>query len=101
VLITYTKSWRIEVFFRTVKKELGFEQCYSTMEAHHQAHFELLITAETLLAYALWQLNKEKTSDEGYTHGEMVRGLTTLVVRFESTTTWFSKSSYQDFQQGI
>ncbi|WP_026326605.1 hypothetical protein, partial [Paenibacillus ginsengihumi] len=32
--------------------------------------------AETLLAVALFELNKEKTSaDEGYTHGEMVRGL--------------------------
>lgn len=36
---------------------------------------ELLIATETLLAYALWQLGKEKTSDEGYTHDEKVRGL--------------------------
>lgn len=37
---------------------------------------ELLFAAETLLAYAQWQLKKEKTSDdECYTHGEMVRGL--------------------------
>jgi hypothetical protein len=43
--------------------------------AHHHAHFELLLVTETLLAVALWELNKEKTSDEGYTYGEMVRGL--------------------------
>lgn len=74
-LQTYVKRWRIEVFFRAAKQELGFEKCHSESEAHHHAHFELLFTTETLLAVALAELNKEKTSDEGYTHGEMVRGL--------------------------
>jgi hypothetical protein len=75
-LQTYVKRWRIEVFFRTAKQELAFEMCHSESEAHHQAHFELLFTAETLLAVALFEMNKEKTSgDEGCTHGEMVRGL--------------------------
>jgi hypothetical protein len=73
---TYTKRWRIGVFFRTAKQELAFEKYHSKSEAHHHAHFELLFTAETLLAVALLELNKEKTSDnEGYTHGEMVRDL--------------------------
>jgi hypothetical protein len=76
VLQTYVKRWRIEVFFRTAKQELAFEKCNSESEAHHHAHFELLFTAETLLSVALYELNKEKTSvEEGYTHGEMVRGL--------------------------
>ncbi|WP_019537633.1 transposase [Paenibacillus ginsengihumi] len=76
VVRTYAKRWRIEVFFRTAKQELAFEKCHSESEAHHHAHFELLFAAETLLAVALFELNKEKTSaDEGYTHGEMVRGL--------------------------
>ncbi len=74
-LRTYVKRWRIEVFFRTAKQELAFEKCHSESEAHHHAHFELLFAAETLLAVALFELNKEKTSDEGCTHGEMVRGL--------------------------
>lgn len=75
-LRTYIKRWRIEVFFRTAKQELAFEKCHSESEAHHHAHFELLFAAETLLAVALYELNKGKTSDdEGYTHGEMVRGL--------------------------
>jgi hypothetical protein len=75
-LETYVKRWRIEVFFRTAKQELGFEKCHSESESHHHAHFELLLTAETLLAIAQFELNKEKTSvEEGYTHGEMVRGL--------------------------
>jgi hypothetical protein len=74
-LQSYVKRWRIEVFFRTAKQELAFEKCHSDSEAHHHAHFELLFAAETLLSVALFELNKEKTSDEGYTHGEMVRGL--------------------------
>lgn len=75
-LQTYVKRWRIEVFFRTAKQELAFEKCHSESEAHHHAHFELLFTAETLLAVALFEMNKEKTSDDkGCTHGEMVRGL--------------------------
>jgi hypothetical protein len=67
VVQTYVKRWRIEVFFRTAKQELAFEKCHSESEAHHHAHFELLFAAETLLAVALFELNKEKTSDEGYT----------------------------------
>jgi hypothetical protein len=75
-LKVYGKRWRIEVFFRATKQELGFEQCHSTSESHQHAHMELLFATETLLAYALWQINKEKTSDdEGCTHGEMVRCL--------------------------
>ena len=74
-LAIYGKRWRIEVFFRTAKQELGFESCHSTSEAHQHAHMELLFATETLLAYALWQVNKEKTSDESCTHGKMVRGL--------------------------
>jgi hypothetical protein len=75
-LETYVKRWRIEVFFRTAKQELALEKCHSESEAHHHAHFELLFVTETLLAIAQLELNKEKTSDEeGYTHGEMVRGL--------------------------
>ncbi|WP_235496843.1 hypothetical protein [Aneurinibacillus migulanus] len=35
-----------------------------------------MFAAETLLSVALFELNKEKTSDDkGYTHGEMVHGL--------------------------
>lgn len=73
-LNTYVKRWRIEVFFRTAKQELGLTNCHSTSEAHHHAHIELLFTAETLLSYAKWELNdNEKGIEEGFTHGEMVR----------------------------
>jgi hypothetical protein len=75
MVTTYMKQERIEVFFRTAKQELALEKCHSEHEAYHHAHLELLFTAETLLNIALHELNKEKTSSEGYTHGEMVRGL--------------------------
>ena len=75
-LSAYTKRWRIEVFFRAAKQELGLNQCHSTTENHHHAHLELLFVAETLVSYALWHANKETTSDgEGFTHGKMVHSL--------------------------
>lgn len=83
-LNVYGKRWRIEVFFRTAKQELGFEECHSISEAHQIAHLEMVFAAEMLLSYALWQVNKEKTSDESCTHGQMVSGFfhTRCQVRF-------------------
>jgi hypothetical protein len=76
VLHVYAKRWRIEVFFRRAKQNLGLANCHSTTEAHHHAHLELLFAADTLLGFAYWEANKEKTSDgDGCTHGEMVRCL--------------------------
>ncbi|EXX89846.1 transposase, partial [Paenibacillus darwinianus] len=76
VLHVYAKRWRIEVFFRRAKQNLGLAKCHSTTEEHHHAHLELLFAADTLLGFAHWEMNKEKTSDgDGCTHGEMVRCL--------------------------
>lgn len=62
--------------FRAVKQELGLTECHSTSEVHHHAHLQLLFTAECLLNYAKWQLNKDKTSsEEDFTHGEMIKSL--------------------------
>lgn len=97
-LEVYGKRWRIEVFFRTAKQELGFESCHSTSEAHQHAHMELLFATEMLLAYALWQVNKEKTSsDEGFTHGEMVRGLFHTRCQVRSRNHEGSERIYIDF----
>ncbi|SFR17202.1 Transposase DDE domain-containing protein [Desulfoscipio geothermicus DSM 3669] len=75
-LSVYVKRWRIEVFFRAAKQELGMNNCHSITEGHHHAHFELLFAAETLVSYAKWQANQGKTSvEEGFTHGEMVHSL--------------------------
>lgn len=76
VLKVYLKRWRIEVFYRAAKHELGLSNCLSTTEIHHHAHLELLFATETLLNYAQWYENKEKTSDgECFTHGKMVSSL--------------------------
>jgi hypothetical protein len=72
VLDAYIKRWCIEVFFRTAKQELGLNCCHSTSQSHHYAHIELLFTAETLLAYARWELNNDGV-EEDFTHGQMVR----------------------------
>jgi hypothetical protein len=69
----YVKRWRIEVFFRAAKQDLGLNNCHSTTEVHHHAHFQLLFAGESLLCYAKWQINKEKTShEECFTHGQMI-----------------------------
>ncbi|WP_243270060.1 transposase [Thermanaerosceptrum fracticalcis] len=55
----YVKRWRIEVFYRTAKQNLGLTSCYAQSETAHFAHVELLFTAKTLLCYASWECNKE------------------------------------------
>lgn len=75
-LSVYLQRWRIEVFYRAAKQELGMCDCHSTTEIHRHAHLELLFATETLPNYAQWYENKGKTSDgEGFTHGEMVSSL--------------------------
>ena len=44
----YTKRWRIEVFYRAIKQNLGLTSCYAQTEAAHLAHMELVFTAKTL-----------------------------------------------------
>ena len=55
----YTKRWKIEVFYRTAKQDLGLTSCYAQSETAHFAHVELLFTAKTLLCIATWECNKE------------------------------------------
>lgn len=68
----YVKRWRIEVFFRNAKQELGLTSCFARSEAAHFAHLELLFTAETLLCYGKWELN-QKGVDSAPSHSDMVR----------------------------
>lgn len=42
MLPVYAKRWRIEVFFRRAKQDLGLANCHSITEEHHHAHLELL-----------------------------------------------------------
>lgn len=57
--LAYVRRWRIEVFYRTSKQNLGLTSCYAQSETAHFAHIELLFTAKTLLCYAFWEFNKE------------------------------------------
>ena len=54
---TYLKRWKIEVFYRFAKQELGLTSCYARNESAHLAHIELPFLAQTLLCYAGWVLN--------------------------------------------
>lgn len=68
----YLKRWKIEVFYRFAKQELGLTSCYARNESAHFAHIELLFLAQTLLCYAGWVLNKEG-AEFAPTHYDMVK----------------------------
>lgn len=55
----YAKRWRIEVFYRMAKQNLGLTSCYAQSETAHFAHVEMVFTANTLLCYATWHCNEE------------------------------------------
>jgi hypothetical protein len=67
----YAKRWKIEVFYRTTKQELGLTNCHSRSESAHFAHMELLFLAETLLCFSKWECNKEG-ANEALSHSQMV-----------------------------
>ena len=71
VVIAYAKRWKIEVFYRNAKQELGLTSCHAQSKAAHEAHIEMLFIAETMLSYANWELNRDGAVI--LTHGEMVR----------------------------
>lgn len=70
-VLAYAKRWKIEVFYRNAKQELGLTSCHSQSSTAHEAHIEMIFIAETLLTYANWELNKDGAIT--LTHGEMVR----------------------------
>ena len=71
VVNSYAKRWKIEIFYRNAKQELGLTSCHSQTKEAHEAHIEMIFIAETMLCYANWELNKEGVII--LTHGEMVR----------------------------
>lgn len=70
-VISYAKRWKIEVFYRNAKQELGLTACHSQTKVAHEAHIEMIFIAETLLNYINWKLNKDGVIT--LTHGEMIR----------------------------
>ena len=73
VVNSYAKRWKIEIFYRNAKQELGLTSCHSQSKEAHEAHIEMIFIAETMLCYANWELNKDGVII--LTHGEMVRGI--------------------------
>ena len=55
----YGRRWRIEVFYRAAKQDLGLTACTARSKMAHFAHVELVFTAMTLLSIALWREKKE------------------------------------------
>ena len=45
----YAKRWKIEVFYRNAKQELGLTSCHAQSKEAHEAHIEMLFIAETML----------------------------------------------------
>ena len=72
-VIAYAKRWKIEVFYRNAKQELGLTACHSQSKVAHEAHIEMIFMAETLLNYINWEVNKESAIN--LTHGEVIREL--------------------------
>lgn len=70
-VLAYAKRWKIEVFYRNAKQELGLTACHSESKAAHEAHIEMIFIAETLLNYINWELNKDGVIT--LTHGEVIR----------------------------
>lgn len=70
-VIAYANRWKIEVFYRNAKQELGLTDCHSQTKAEHEVHIEIIFMAETLLNYINWKLNENGTIT--LTHGEVIR----------------------------
>lgn len=70
-VIAYAKRWKIEVFYRNAKQELGLTACHSQTKTAHEAHIEMIFIAETLLNYINWEINKDGAIT--LTHGEVIR----------------------------
>lgn len=70
-VIAYAKRWKIEVFYRNAKQELGLTACHSQTKVAHEAHIEMIFIAETILNYINWELNKDGAIT--LTHGEVIR----------------------------
>ena len=89
-LEAYVKRWRIEVFYRAAKQELGLTSCLAQNESSHKAHIEMLFVAETLVRVAMWELHLLNEEDKGddiiFTHGQVLKGIFTASCRIVSVT---------------
>jgi hypothetical protein len=59
----YAKHWRIEVFYRTAKQDLGLTSCFAQSENAHFAYVK----------HFLWQVKNKEDAEQAPTISEMVR----------------------------
>ena len=90
VVEAYVKRWRIEVFYRSAKQELGLTSCHAMSEQAHYMHVEMLFLTETLVRIAMWELHprpsNEESDEEVFTHGQVVQKLFIASCRIELHT---------------
>lgn len=86
----YTKRWRIEVFYRAAKQELGLNACRSETEHAHFAHIEMIFVAETLLRLVMHEYQDSSGQRKGdevvLTHGQVIQDLIIASVFIELAT---------------
>jgi hypothetical protein len=79
VVSAYVKRWKIEVFYRAAKQELGLTGCHAESELAHFAHVEMLFIAETFVRLAMKEFEDSKEQGKGdddvLTHGKVIQGL--------------------------
>jgi len=87
---SYVKRWRIEVFYRAAKQDLGLTACRAETEQAHFAHIEMVFVAETFIKLAMqehhnsvWQGNGD---EDILTHGKVIQGLFIASVWIEHVT---------------
>jgi hypothetical protein len=87
---SYVKRWRIEVFYRAAKQDLGLTACRAETEQAHFMHIEMLFVAETLLRLAMKEYQdsggQEKGDEDILTHGQVIQGLVIANVWVELAT---------------
>ncbi len=106
----YVKRWRIEVFYRAAKQDLGLTACRAETEQAHFAHIEMVFIAETFVKLAMKEYHDSSgqgNGDEGIlTHGQVIQGLiiasvwiehvahqgkARILVKFDTTSDMFSR----------
>jgi len=106
----YVKRWRIEVFYRAAKQDLGLTACRAETEQAHYAHIEMVFIAETFVKLAMKEhhdvFGQGNGDDDILTHGQVIQGLfiasvwieqvpyqgkLRIQVKFDTTSDMFSR----------
>lgn len=87
-LQAYVKHWRIEVFFRVAKQELGMGQCHSTSETHHHAHLQVLFDCRNVTQFTFFRnkIKKKRVMIKASPTVKWSEAFSTLVTKFVAKT---------------